>query len=86
MIWAYMGPPERMPPLPARQGARVPASQDCNWVQAIEGSIDTVHCSFAHLALDKAVEEDLDIETRCRAPVAVPPRAVDRRRSQGQRA
>src|SRR5262245_37260353 len=41
MIWAYMGPPERMPLLPARQGARVPAWQDCNWVQAIEGSIDT---------------------------------------------
>ena len=42
MIWAYMGPPERMPKLPALEVALVPAShryvskkwQDCNWVQA----------------------------------------------------
>ena len=42
MIWAYMGPPERMPELPALEVALVPAShryvtkkwQDCNWVQA----------------------------------------------------
>src|SRR5215831_18027273 len=27
--------------------------QDCNWVQAVEGSIDTAHFSFAHLAFDK---------------------------------
>ena len=46
MIWAYMGPPERMPELPALEVALVPAShryvskkwQDCNWVQALEGS------------------------------------------------
>ena len=42
MVWAYMGPPERMPELPALEVALVPAShryvtkkwQDCNWVQA----------------------------------------------------
>jgi Phenylpropionate dioxygenase and related ring-hydroxylating dioxygenases, large terminal subunit len=57
MIWAYMGPADAMPELPALEMALVPAShryvtkkwQDCNWVQALEGSIDTAHFTFAHL-------------------------------------
>ena len=61
MIWDYMGPPERIPKLPAMEVAPVPAShryvskkwQDCNWVQGMEGSIDTAHFSFAHLTFDK---------------------------------
>ena len=48
------GPRERMPKLPAMEVALVPAShryvtkkwQDCNWVQAVEGSIDTAHFLF----------------------------------------
>ena len=51
MIWAYMGPAGENPELPDLEMALVPAShryvskkwQDCNWVQAMEGSIDTAH-------------------------------------------
>ena len=78
MIWAYMGPPERMPELPALEMALVPAShryvtkkwQDCNWVQAMEGSIDTAHFTFAHLSFDKGEDEDLDIQRHLASPMS----------------
>jgi len=49
--------------------ALVPAShryvskkwQDCNWVQALEGSIDTAHFTFAHLSFDKDEETNSSI-------------------------
>ena len=70
MIWAYMGPADAMPELPALEMALVPAShryvtkkwQDCNWVQALEGSIDTAHFTFAHLSFEKEENEILDIK------------------------
>ncbi len=78
MIWAYMGPPERMPELPAMEVALVPPThryvskkwQDCNWVQALEGSIDTAHFSFAHLTFDKRADEDLDIARHLASPLS----------------
>ncbi len=62
MIWAYMGPAERMPELPAMELALLPGShryvskklQQCNWAQAVEGAIDTAHFSFAHMAIPQA--------------------------------
>ncbi|OFX06710.1 MAG: ring-hydroxylating oxygenase subunit alpha [Alphaproteobacteria bacterium RIFCSPHIGHO2_12_FULL_66_14] len=64
MIWVYMGPREKMPELPQLEMGLVPASsrfvtkkwQDCNWVQSLEGGIDTAHFSFLHkvLATDDA--------------------------------
>ena len=70
MIWAYMGPAVEVPELPALEMALVPAShryvskkwQDCNWVQALEGSIDTAHFTFAHLSFEKEENEILDIK------------------------
>jgi len=70
MIWAYMGPADAMPELPALEMALLPAShryvskkwQDCNWVQALEGSIDTAHFTFAHLSFEKEENEILDIK------------------------
>ena len=78
MVWAYMGPRERMPKLPAMEVALVPAShrhvtkkwQDCNWVQAVEGSIDTAHFSFAHLAFDKGRGENLDVQKHLSSPMS----------------
>ena len=81
MVWAYMGPRERMPDLPAMEVALVPAShryvtkkwQDCNWVQAVEGSIgsiDTAHFSFAHLAFDKGQDENLDVRKHLSSPMS----------------
>jgi phthalate 4,5-dioxygenase oxygenase subunit len=56
VLWTYMGPPELRPPLPEHEWAMVPAShrfisrrwQECNWLQAMEGGIDSSHVSFLH--------------------------------------
>ena len=78
MIWAYMGPAGEVPELPALEMALVPAShryvskkwQDCNWVQALEGSIDTAHFTFAHLSFDKDENEVLEIKKHFVNPIA----------------
>jgi hypothetical protein len=51
-----MGPPEKQPPLPEWEFALVPEShsfmskrwQEANWLQALEGGIDSSHVSFLH--------------------------------------
>jgi phenylpropionate dioxygenase-like ring-hydroxylating dioxygenase large terminal subunit len=56
ILWAYMGPPELEPPLPGFEWAGLPAAhtytskrwQECNWLQAMEGGIDSSHVSFLH--------------------------------------
>src|SRR5438132_3152702 len=56
VLWTYMGPPEKQPPLPEWEFAMVPAShsfmskrfQESNWLQAMEGGIDSSHVSFLH--------------------------------------
>jgi phenylpropionate dioxygenase-like ring-hydroxylating dioxygenase large terminal subunit len=56
VIWTYMGPPETMPAPPDYEWIRVPAAhrfvsktwEDCNWLQAMEGGLDTAHSSFLH--------------------------------------
>jgi phthalate 4,5-dioxygenase len=56
VLWTYMGPPESQPPLPEYEFALVPAAQtytskrwqECNWLQAMEGGIDSSHVSFLH--------------------------------------
>ena len=50
IIWAYMGPPAEQPPAPEFEWASLPAShcyttkrlQECNFLQAMEGGIDSV--------------------------------------------
>jgi phthalate 4,5-dioxygenase oxygenase subunit len=59
VIWAYMGPKEKMPPLPMFEWTQAPDShrhvtkivEECNWLQALEGGIDTSHSSFLHRSL-----------------------------------
>ena len=56
MLWAYMGRPELQPPLPEFEFATVgpknryvsKRTQECNWLQAMEGGIDSSHVSFLH--------------------------------------
>ena len=56
VIWAYMGPKEKQPPLPSFEWTRQPEThrhvskglQECNWLQALEGGIDSIHTSFLH--------------------------------------
>jgi phthalate 4,5-dioxygenase len=56
IVWAYMGPPDQQPAPPALEWCTLPAShvyvskrlQQSNYLQAIEGGIDTAHVSFVH--------------------------------------
>ena len=56
VIWAYMGPPALMPELPQLEWTLVPQShvyvhkrfQHCNYLQNVEGEIDSSHVSFLH--------------------------------------
>ena len=58
IVWTYMGPRTELPPLPNIEPNMLPdtveqsvwtAMRDCNWVQALEGDIDTSHLGFLHL-------------------------------------
>ncbi|MDO8678552.1 MAG: Rieske 2Fe-2S domain-containing protein [Acidobacteriota bacterium] len=56
VLWAYLGPPEAQPPLPEWEFAMMPPDrrfmskriQESNWLQAMEGGIDSSHVSFLH--------------------------------------
>ena len=56
VIFTYMGPSEPPPPLPDLEWMTVPEShrimakrvQYCNWLQAVEGEIDSSHLGFTH--------------------------------------
>ena len=56
VVWIYMGPKESVPPVPEFEWAMVPDNQryvckrlqDSNWLQAMEGGIDSAHVSFLH--------------------------------------
>ena len=59
-IWVYMGPTERKPPLPAFEWATLPSVHrwqrkwhySANWMQGLEGELDTCHTSFLHGGID----------------------------------
>lgn len=59
VVWAYMGPPALQPPLPKFEWTQVPEShcvvtkvvQECNWLQGLEGGIDTSHAPILHRTL-----------------------------------
>ena len=56
ILWTYMGPPELQPALPEYEFAMVGPKrsyvskrhQECNYLQAMEGGIDSSHVSFLH--------------------------------------
>jgi phenylpropionate dioxygenase-like ring-hydroxylating dioxygenase large terminal subunit len=56
IIWTYLGPQQHTPEPPDYEWLRAPATharvsktgEPCNFLQAIEGGIDTAHSSFAH--------------------------------------
>src|SRR5262245_30733950 len=59
IIWAYLGPPEHRPPLPHFAWTQAPAThrhvskviQESNWLQGLEGGIDTSHVPILHRVL-----------------------------------
>src|SRR6202163_3650184 len=61
IVWSYLGPRSTPPPLPDLEPNMLPDDQvvvtaiqgDCNWLQGLEGDIETSHLGFLHLgALD----------------------------------
>ena len=56
VIWAYMGPKDRIPPAPAFEWTQVTKEQrgvsknwqECNWLQGLEGGVDTAHVPILH--------------------------------------
>jgi phenylpropionate dioxygenase-like ring-hydroxylating dioxygenase large terminal subunit len=62
VLWTYMGPQETPPPLPNFEINTLPFEyvqaprmmlEECNWVQALEGDIDSSHIDFVHARLHK---------------------------------
>ena len=57
MIWVYMGARAEAPPMPEIEATLLPESdltimftqRECNWLQALEGDIDTSHFGFLHV-------------------------------------
>jgi phenylpropionate dioxygenase-like ring-hydroxylating dioxygenase large terminal subunit len=60
LVWAYLGPPDQTPELPKLEWARVAEGhryvskrlQETNYLQAIEGGIDSSHSNFLHASVD----------------------------------
>ena len=61
VIWAYMGTREVPPPLPDIEANMLNSDPEkirvmhrpCNWMQGIEGEMDTVHAAFLHWGFDE---------------------------------
>ena len=68
VIWVYMGPKEHQPALPNFEFTRQPDShrgaskviEECNWLQSLEGGIDSIHSSFLHRKIGEGKGIGLD--------------------------
>lgn len=64
-VWTYLGPTGTEPPLPDLPWMRVPATnrgvakmhEAANWVQSLEGAIDSAHSSVLHQDLIRASKD-----------------------------
>jgi phthalate 4,5-dioxygenase len=70
LVWAYMGTREQAPPLPCFEAVMLPRDEcnlfmvqrKCNWLQALEGDIDTSHFSFLHMgAVDPTAADQTNL-------------------------
>jgi phthalate 4,5-dioxygenase oxygenase subunit len=66
VVWAYMGPAELKPQIPELEWTLVPENhryvhkriQHCNYLQNVEGEVDSAHVSFLHRSFKT---RDLDV-------------------------
>ncbi|MBL8549254.1 MAG: Rieske 2Fe-2S domain-containing protein [Hyphomonadaceae bacterium] len=73
IVWAYLGPPELKPAPPNYEWLRAPDThrrvsktfEACNYLQAMEGGLDTAHSSFVH---NNKLDDTSALRTRDRAP------------------
>ena len=76
VVWAYLGPEERRPAPPNFEWTQAPPGfrhmsknrQECNWLQGLEGGIDTAHAPILHRTIttetDRAgIRVDSDLVT-----------------------
>ena len=64
LVWVYMGERKEAPPLPQIEATLLPETEvqisfvqrECNWLQALEGDIDTCHFGFLHAG---SIEADM---------------------------
>lgn len=82
IVWAYLGPESKTPALPKFECMQVPKThrhvsktwQECNWLQALEGGLDTAHISFLHWGLSHkaygkmAPDDPAGLRWRARSP------------------
>ncbi len=62
IVWAYMGPPSQQPAPPNFAWTRAPEThrhvtkviEECNWLQALEGGIDTSHAPILHRLISES--------------------------------
>jgi len=65
IVWAYLGPRKTPPPLPDLEGNMQPGAEEfvratqlnSNWLQIMEGDIDTSHVAFLHYGGLKAEDQ-----------------------------
>jgi phthalate 4,5-dioxygenase oxygenase subunit len=79
IIWAYMGPSQDNPPaMPAFEWCNLPEDQvhhqykgiyECNYMQALEGDIDTSHLYFLHGRLEPDMPATYGVYHPGKAPV-----------------
>jgi phthalate 4,5-dioxygenase oxygenase subunit len=73
MVWTYMGPEAEQPPRPDFEWLRAPANcvfvsktyESCNWLQALEGGLDTSHSSFTH---NNDIQDKNSLRSKATAP------------------
>jgi len=62
VVWTYMGPRRQPPPMPQLSWTLVPEentcatkiTEDCNWLQVLEGDLDTAHADYLHFVAEGA--------------------------------
>ena len=62
VVWTYMGPRKQPPPMPHLPWLLVPEentchtkiTEDCNWLQVLEGDLDTAHADYLHFVAKDA--------------------------------
>lgn len=73
IVWAYLGPKSDMPEPPDYEWLRAPSThrfvsktfEHCNYLQALEGGLDTAHSSFLH---NNNIRNAMLLRTRDQAP------------------
>jgi phthalate 4,5-dioxygenase oxygenase subunit len=66
MVWAYLGPPNLMPSFPNFEWTLVPSGnrsisrtmEECNYLQAVEGTVDSSHADILHSGLRTLLQRD----------------------------